>query len=65
MSFHIRMIYCAIVVNIDIVMAIDNGTMFPLARMERGCPQSGRGRGQEIISLFMFITIDWSKGMIL
>ena len=43
MSFHIRMIYCAIVVNIDIVMAIDNGTMFPLARMERGCPQSGRG----------------------
>ena len=33
-----------------IVMAIVNGTMIPLARMERGCPQSGRGRGQEIVS---------------
>ena len=31
-------------------MAIDNGTMIPLARMERGCPQSGRGRGREIVS---------------
>ena len=31
-------------------MAIVNGTMIPLARMERGCPQSGRGRGQEIVS---------------
>ena len=40
-----------------IVMTIDNGNMFPLARMERECPQSGRGRGQEIVSLFMFITI--------
>ena len=30
-----------------IVMAIDNGTMIPLARMERGCPQSGRGRGHQ------------------
>ena len=27
-------------------MSIINGTMIPLARMERGCPQSGRGRGQ-------------------
>ena len=33
-----------------IVMAIVNGTMIPLARMERRCPQSGRGRGQEIVS---------------
>ena len=24
--------------------------MIPLARMERGCPQSGRGRGREIVS---------------
>ena len=29
-----------------IVVAIVNGIMIPLARMERGCPQSGRGRGQ-------------------
>ena len=27
--------------------AIVNGTMIPLARMERRCPQSGRGRGQK------------------
>ena len=33
-----------------IVMAIVNGTMIPLPRMEKGCPQSGRGRGQEIVS---------------
>ena len=36
-------------------MAIVNGTMIPLARMERGCPQSGRGRGQEIVSFGGYI----------